>query len=577
MQVAENTVPKGWVIATVGQVGLIRLGRQRSPKKVTGRDATKYLRPANITASGELALSDVLEMDFTPKERVIYSLKSDDVLLVDSSGSPTQVGRAAIWKGELGQCCYQNHLIRFRAHAVLPEYALLVFRHMSASGVFADAARGIGIQHLGATRLAEMAFPLPPLNEQRRIAEEARRRLEDLAAAQGALTSALSRLVEQDRLILESAVTGVLVESEAELASRENRSFEPASALLARFQPDKKRSLFSDQDTSPPVMTAASTPSGWAAATIGDVGDVRLGRQRAPEYERGDHPTPYLRAANITIDGLDLTDVFHMDFTPNERRVYELYSGDVVLSEASGSSAHVGRPAIWRGEIPGCCFQNTVIRFRPFAASSDYAFLLFRYLAESGAFGRAARGVAIQHLGASRFATMPFPLPPTAEQDRIVAEAERRLADSRAQRGAVQASLARFGTLRREVWAAAVNGQLATQDPEDEPATTLLNRLGPPVEPTRSLPGLTKKEDTVTKSPRRRARGAEKIKPLRSALADTDRPVSLPDLFVSAGYDRDSAGDVERFYLALRDEVGGTIVPVGDVEENAVLELRDAS
>jgi type I restriction enzyme S subunit len=127
-----------------------------------------------------------------------------------------------------------------------------------------------------------------------------------------------------------------------------------------------------------------------------------------------------------------------MDFTPDERRVYQLKPGDVVLSEASGSSAHVGRPAIWRGEISGCCFQNTVIRFRPRAAPPEYALLVFRHMAESGAFARAARGVGIQHLGAARFSALPFPLPPAAEQERIVTEAEARLVASRDQRLAVQ-------------------------------------------------------------------------------------------------------------------------------------------
>lgn len=165
----DEVLPNGWVMTTVAQVGSVRLGRQRSPKHLTGRHSTKYLRPANITGSGELDLTDVLEMDFTPDEREAYALQLGDVLLVDSSGSASQVGRAALWNDEIPDCCFQNHLIRFRPHAVLPDYALAVFRHLSLSGGFAAIARGIGIQHLGSSRLAEMSFPLPPLAEQKRI------------------------------------------------------------------------------------------------------------------------------------------------------------------------------------------------------------------------------------------------------------------------------------------------------------------------------------------------------------------------------------------------------------------------
>jgi type I restriction enzyme S subunit len=570
-------MPNGWTMVTVAQVGTVRLGRQRSPDRHTGQFATKYIRAANIAKDG-LDLRHVLEMDFSPAERETFRLEPGDILVAEASGSAAQVGRAAIWRGEIPQCCFQNTVIRFRPHAVLPDYALLVFRYFAEAGSFAVKARGVGIQHLGAARFAAMPFPLPPLAEQRRIAEEAQRRLGNLTTAEAALTSALARTHEQDRCILEAAVTGGLVELEADLAARENQDFEPALALLARVQAEgiAAPSSFADLEKAPPAASLAA-PNGWTMPAVGDVGEVRVGRQRSPQHERGEHPTPYLRAANITADGLDLADVLRMDFTPDERRVYELLPGDLVLAEASGSPVHVGRPALWRAEIPGCCYQNTVIRFRPVAASAEYALLVFRHFVESGEFGRVARGVGIQHLGASRFSAMPFPLPPKAEQERIVAEAGARLAASHTQRRAVEASLARFHAMRLEIWTAAISGRLVSQNPKDEPAEALLARLGPPAEPARLLPLLIKKEDAVTKLSQRKAPKAQPIKPLREVLAEAGRAIALPDLFASAGYDRDSAGDVERFYLALRDEIGRTIKQSGDAPENAAVEIRDAS
>jgi restriction endonuclease S subunit len=117
-------------------------------------------------------LTDILEMNFTPAEREIFGLKTGDVLLTEASGSPSQVGRSAIWHGELELCCFQNTVIRFRPHLTTPEYALVVFRHYAAAGIFAGAARGVGIQHLGGSRFAELNYPLPPLAEQKRIADQ---------------------------------------------------------------------------------------------------------------------------------------------------------------------------------------------------------------------------------------------------------------------------------------------------------------------------------------------------------------------------------------------------------------------
>src|SRR5580698_8876307 len=82
-------------------------------------------------------------------------------------------------------------------------------------------------------------------------------------------------------------------------------------------------------------------PPGWARITIGDAGEVRLGRQRSPKNRSASFPTKYIRAGNITWSGLDLSDVLDMDFRPGELESYRLQPGDVVLSEASGSPAEV--------------------------------------------------------------------------------------------------------------------------------------------------------------------------------------------------------------------------------------------
>jgi hypothetical protein len=71
MEEGSGQLPENWLLTTVGDVGAVRLGRQRSPANVSGRFPTKYVRAANISARG-FDLSDVLEMDFTPDERAIY-------------------------------------------------------------------------------------------------------------------------------------------------------------------------------------------------------------------------------------------------------------------------------------------------------------------------------------------------------------------------------------------------------------------------------------------------------------------------------------------------------------------------
>ena len=104
---------------------------------------------------------------------------------------------------------------------------------------------------------------------------------------------------------------------------------------------------------------------------------------------------PYARAANVTWDGFDLSDVKGMNFTEAESQIYELRPGDVLVAEASGSASEVGKPAIWRGEIDGCCFQNTLIRVRSRGVLPDYLRYFLFSEARSGRIGEASPDVGI--------------------------------------------------------------------------------------------------------------------------------------------------------------------------------------
>ncbi|MEU3715155.1 restriction endonuclease subunit S [Streptomyces californicus] len=168
-------------------------------------------------------------------------------------------------------------------------------------------------------------------------------------------------------------------------------------------------------------MSKTEFPPGWCSVRLEEIAEVRLGRQRSPKNHTGEQMRPYLRAANVDWGGLKLDDVKEMNFTDAEVETYRLLPGDIVLGEASGSPREVGKPGLWNGQIDDCCFQNTLIRVRPEPGiDPHYLLLVLRYEALSGSFARGARGVGIHHLGSARIASWPIPLPPLAEQRRIV-------------------------------------------------------------------------------------------------------------------------------------------------------------
>jgi len=444
-----------------------------------------YMRAANVTWQG-IDTTDVKEMDFTPAEYKVYALRRGDILLGEASGSPGEVGKPAIWRDDVPGACFQNTLIRVRT--VIP--GLVPFLHLhfvrdARNGRFAAASRGVGIHHLGSETLSDWEVELPPLAEQRRIVEATESYFSRLDDAVATLERVQRNLKRYRASVLKAAVEGRLVPTEAELARAEGRDYEPASVLLDRILAERRRRWHESgargkyQEPAPPDTTNLPTlPEGWCWAKIDAVGDVQLGRQRAPRHHNGPYMRPYLRVANVFEDRIDTSDVMEMNFSPAEYETYRLVPKDILLNE--GQSPHlVGRPAMYRGEVPGACFQNTLVRFRAVPAlDADYALIVFRAQLHSQRYLRIAKITTnIAHLGAERFSDVEFPLPPLAEQRRIVSSVQETLSLTTATDRTLDAVMRRCARLRQAILKWAFEGKLADQDPDDEPASVLVERI----------------------------------------------------------------------------------------------------
>lgn len=186
---------------------------------------------------------------------------------------------------------------------------------------------------------------------------------------------------------------------------------------------------------------------------------------------------PYVRAANITWSGWNLSDVKTMNFNTSDFSRFVLYDGDVLLNEGSGSAKEVGKPAIWRGQIKDCCFQNTLLRVRPRECSSEYLYWYFMYCAISGRFARETQGVNIHHIGKEGLANIAVPYPSPIEQSAIVARIESTI--SRLTKLVVEHARATnlLSKFEQAMLSKAFRGELVPQDPNDEPASVLLERI----------------------------------------------------------------------------------------------------
>jgi len=327
--------------------------------------------------------------------------------------------------------------------------------------------QGVTQVNLNTGIVREMPFPFAPRDEQKAIVAEIEKQFTRLDAGVASLKRVQTALKRYRASVLKAACEGRLVPTEAELARKENRSYETSEELLQRILKERREKQDGKNKykelLSTNIVDLPQLPQRWVYAKVGQLGDVQLGRQRSPKNVSKDFPTKYIRAANITEHGIDISDVLEMEFNPGERERFALREDDVVLSEASGSASQVGKPAIWHNELPLCCFQNTVIRFRPSILDSRYALVIFRHFYVNKVFAKIAGGVGINHLGADKFSAIPFPLPPLREQQRIVAEVERRLSMIEELETVTSIELQRATGLRQSILEQAFKGKLTAR------------------------------------------------------------------------------------------------------------------
>ena len=217
-------------------------------------------------------------------------------------------------------------------------------------------------------------------------------------------------------------------------------------------------------------------PPGWTMSTVGQVGEVSLGRQRAPRYHHGEGMRPYLRVANVFEDRIDTTDVMQMTFSDDEFERYRLQPGDVLLNE--GQSPHLlGRPAIYRGQPPDVAFTNSLIRFRALSVvTPQWALAVFRHYMRSRRFMRESRITTnIAHLSATRFSTVEFPVPPVTEQKRIIAAIEEHFSRLDAGVAALERARQNLKRMRAAALQGAVIDALGCTDQRMTPLADLLS------------------------------------------------------------------------------------------------------
>ena len=318
------------------------------------------------------------------------------------------------------------HILRAVKSTITTEYLLLFVK----SSYFIE--RGIqkfsgtaGQQRFGTDEVKKTPFPLPPLEEQARIVNRIDELFEQIDIIEQNQADIDTLYDEFRKRTLTLAIQGKLVPQDS--------NDEPASVLLERIRAEKKAKLgkkFVDsyiykgddncyyekvKDSVKEISAEIpfDVPESWQWIRIDNLFQHNTGKALNSSNTKG-ILHPYITTSNVYWGHFCLDCVKEMPFTEDEFSKCSIVPGDLLVCEGGD----VGRAAIWEKDIP-MCIQNHIHRLRAYypVCTQFYYFAFFVYKS-IGLIG--GKGIGIQGLSSGALGKLIFPLPPLAEQERIV-------------------------------------------------------------------------------------------------------------------------------------------------------------
>ena len=332
-----------------------------------------------------------------------------------------------------------------------------------------------------------LAMPLPPLSEQHRIVEKIEELFTKLDAGVEALKKVKAELKRYRQSVLKLACEGKLVPTEVELARTEGRAYEHANALLERILKERRTALKKNEKgentkykepSAPDKSGLSALPKGWYWTNVGQITDsMKNGIYKPSEFYTEDG-TACLRMYNIDQGKIVWKNIKRMNLTKEEVDEYLLVPGDLLVNRVN-SRELVGKAAVIPLGIEKCVFESKNIRVRVIDKIVNPQYLCYRFTSTGTEYfnRNAQQVVGMASISQPQIARFPLPLPPLAEQHRIVAEVEQRFSVTDAVEKVVDQNLKQAERLRQSILKRAFEGKLVPQDPNDEPAEKLLERI----------------------------------------------------------------------------------------------------
>ena len=433
-------IPESWEWVRLKQIAISELGKTLDKSKNTGLYCP-YLCSINVYWSG-IDLSTVKQARFEDSELPKYRLKRGDLLICEGG----DVGRSAVWDKD-DEMYYQNALHRVRFYGGIDPYFFKMLLECYKSAKILDkCSKGMTIKHLVQSALNSIYFPLPPLNEQRRIIEKINQLTPYLEKYNIAETK-LSKLnlnfpVNLKQAILQYAVQGKLVPQDP--------TDEPASVLLERIRAEKEQLIKSGKikrDKHESVIFRRDNsyyervdgiercideeipfeiPESWEWVRLNSISKI-LNGDRGKNYPSkstlSSTGIPFISALNL--DGNTVVQDENL-LCMTEEQYNRLGNGKLIKNDIvvciRGSLGKHGRYPFEKGAI-----ASSLTILRPYYLAESIGDYIMLWLDSSAFFEQIRKydnGTAQPNLAAKSFEQFLIPLPPHSEQHRIIAKVE---------------------------------------------------------------------------------------------------------------------------------------------------------
>jgi type I restriction enzyme S subunit len=469
-----NALPDGWELTKIGEI--TQLVEKVKPADNPDKEFV-YVDISSIDNSINTITEPKVYRGTDAPSRARQQIQANDVLF--STVRTYLKNIALVPEAYDGQIASTGFSVLRTEDGILGKYLFYFTLTDDFIATVTALQRGVSYPAVRDRDVRDQWIPLAPLSEQHRIVAEIETQFTRLDAGVAALKRAQVNLRRYKASVLKAACEGRLVPTEAELARAERREYEPADVLLQRILAERRTKWEAEnpgkkyKEPKPPDKSdLPELPEGWVWASLPQMGE--LGRGKSKHRPRNDErlfvgPYPFIQTGEVrraegTVTTYSQT---YSEFGLAQSRLWPKGTLCITIAANIAETAILGFDA---------CFPDSVVGFIP-ASGTDVRFVEYFIRTVREELEQWAPATAQKNINLKTLQGVAVPLPPQNEQLRIVAEVERRLSVVQELEKQVEVALKRAARLRQAILKHAFEGKLVPQDPEDESASVLLERI----------------------------------------------------------------------------------------------------